>query len=990
MPTLDEIIAERKRKREAERQAMADTSIASDATRVDTQTVTGPTIKAQEPQAKKSFGQEVVGSNVDAFLGLLKGVVNQPTIGQTISPTTVPQYAGLAKQTVESVPRMIRSVSDLFRSTNRLDPDYDYLAAERTAKGGAVNAAAIIPMITGATSALKSRMAPTPKPIVDPQPTQIPTTGLQTTKRTTYRPDAMTDPLQVAPGVSPRVAAALRTTAAGRTKSKIVNAASRIVEGAREAFEYEHTIKKFPELQDDLLVHKATLPERATSGAIKTVVDVISGLDRQSYLQFNDVINLRDLKMTAMKQIAEGRPVKLQNGVTLDEVNSALRVIEPTLSDAAKAALDKHGALVTQIGQDLVGRGVIPKKSVSPDYFPHQVLGYLGDVGDYVASGGRARLKVPYREYAQKRMGSELPVETDYRRAMLKYLTAYAVDNATVDFLGKQVRKYDISPSLAVDVPIKTTAPAVPGQSVASRRVPRSAIPEGYTEYVPESAFKVRRPDMQSIKNPTPLEQAMMDEMSKIDGSEYIRPDAAVIPTEIAERFMNFGEDVPPSLVRAVNKAHGLWKGWTIGAGGVKFTVFQLTGDALNLFREDARAFGSVGKAAKQQITRGPLYQQAKNRAVVGSGFVGREVPDIIASSKELSAVGSTGERLANAVLSYNPFKFYRDFQIERENFLRLTKFVADMNRGVEPSKAAKSAREFTVDYNKFTPQENKYVRGFIAPFYAFAKQNTKNWVEYSAKHPAELSAKFIAPYFAASLWNEEKFPEVDNKIPSWMRDQLYVILDANDSTATVLTFATPLDDAVRKFGLAHPRKLIEQFLNTQIPGIESDTTLPTGVAALREIPGEAVKEWANLLTPAIKLPIETVANYSIFSGKPIEKSGERTLPDSMKTQTIGEYALGSLFRPYREVTMFQDAAEKGTITSRFLPIYEVDLKSPFSGKEFVPQDEVFNQMLRAYESGNDEELSRLFLRHGSTISPRRLQDYLRLYQIQRAKAEQR
>ncbi|KKK79696.1 hypothetical protein LCGC14_2830910, partial [marine sediment metagenome] len=94
---------------------------------------------------------------------------------------------------------------------------------------------------------------------------------------------------------------------------------------------------------------------------------------------------------------------------------------------------------------------------------------------------------------------------------------------------------------------------------------------------------------------------------------------------------------------------------------------------------------------------------------------------------------------------------------------------------------AAKVAREFGVDYGKFTEEENTYLRGLMFLFYAWTRQNTPNWFRYITRNPGGFLAKFLAPWFAVVLWNNTIDEELEQSLPPWKRDQLHLITGYKD-----------------------------------------------------------------------------------------------------------------------------------------------------------------------------------------------------------------
>jgi len=68
----------------------------------------------------------------------------------------------------------------------------------------------------------------------------------------------------------------------------------------------------------------------------------------------------------------------------------------------------------------------------------------------------------------------------------------------------------------------------------------------------------------------------------------------------------------------------------------------------------------------------------------------------------------------------------FREF---RENIPRLSKFMAEIERGETPVAAAKVTRQELVDYTKLTDFERVWMRGAMMPFFTWFKKNAENWL---------------------------------------------------------------------------------------------------------------------------------------------------------------------------------------------------------------------------------------------------------------------
>jgi hypothetical protein len=369
------------------------------------------------------------------------------------------------------------------------------------------------------------------------------------------------------------------------------------------------------------------------------------------------------------------------------------------------------------------------------------------------------------------------------------------------------------------------------------------------------------------------------------------------------------------------------------------------------------------------------VYGQAESLGVIGSGGFAQETElarQQLGGGYSRIFPGAQGARtgpqrardtvltLLSGRLHGDPAQFANNWvqsvetvMNERENWLRLAAFMQQVEKGVDPRLAAKRARETFVDYGKFTEFEDKYLRGFLLPFYAFTRHNTTNWLRAASGQgvggrPAvamAVTGALVGADAAAQAWNEFFFGETEAQLAQWQRDQFHVIVgnpftgephrDANGRpmvVATELGYEATLD----LLGLARPHHALNMF-GAGIPSeqgllerklLVDDVTNSPG--HVRETLDGASKIFSRLLTPALRAPIELAANESWLYDAPI-------VPEQyVGTPEQHAFALSHLakeaLRQYREIDKLAREGNRGTwspINSAFglgLPIESVNV----------------------------------------------------------------
>jgi len=347
------------------------------------------------------------------------------------------------------------------------------------------------------------------------------------------------------------------------------------------------------------------------------------------------------------------------------------------------------------------------------------------------------------------------------------------------------------------------------------------------------------------------------------------------------------------------------------------------------------------------------IYELADELGVINSGYVANEETlarrilgspaGYIGQPESLSVRAlDTVKTLLSGKAHGDPFAFARvpaeiveGIQTERENVLRLASFMQMVETGMDSRVAAKRARESLVDYGRFTDFEDRFLRGFGLPFYAFYRHNIPNWIKAAAgrdvggKAAVALTATagLAAADVAVQAWNETFFPEVEQSIRDFRREQFHIILGNaltgepyrdRKGNPMIVGWEMPYEQALEFFGLARPGEMYSRLFG--LAGMREgsvslvDAAARTGADVVQL---KGIRDYTlGLLNPIIKEPIQLfAANKDFFLNEPIVP--ERYVGTSVGHDKMLEHAARTFFRQYREARR----ASQDTSAKRFDPL---------------------------------------------------------------------
>ena len=708
----------------------------------------------------------------------------------------------------------------------------------------------------------------------------------------------------------------------------------RMVNGLLDMFWYERVIKDFPKLQNDVRLFRGELARipTYTDEKLLAVMEGIKG--PEDYAVFNQIILLQDMIGEKLAERTVSRDFSLEQLEA--ELANQVKVAEG-LNPAILKAVERHKALVREMGEDLIRRGKISPEDLKKDYFPHIVLDFARSMAASI-TGAPYIIREPFRGYSKKRKGTERDIETDYIEGMWRHVSSVQRHNEIDDFIEQIVKTFDRKPELTKEE--------------------RKLLQFNKPYYIDGMPHVLWQPDPGRAAYPvqTIPEKLVRDAISRnladvtVPVSD-VKPGLAIggwkksflIPVDIATRLNQFNTEGQPNwLMSEINMFTRAWKSLTILFGGPKWQIFNMMGDMANLYREDpaallnllnpmlqSKALREIKAAARGEPSE--MYQEIAKQQVVEIGPT--YVSELGGNTENLAEMRSfrTGFRgwLARTILNMKsaglvtqklsyllaPAQTFRDVAQVREEIVRLAKAMADYHRikrgepvkatkrligGLDPKSFAamgKVAREFTIDYGKFTEAENRWIRGFLLPFWSWTKQNFPNWAAYAVTKPLGLALKFGIPMIAASMWNNSgERREVEESLDDWKRESPHLITGFRDSRgrAIVLYYTGhPLVDAMDLIGIGSITTYMEEMQKGNMTLDESSMEL---VKDIKDAPKEA---FTNLLTPAFKVPGELLSNRRWWSDRPIVSEGLKKTPVGKKRRGI--HVLETVFRPVRE-----------------------------------------------------------------------------------------
>lgn len=735
-----------------------------------------------------------------------------------------------------------------------------------------------------------------------------------------------------------------------------------------ENFIFEFNVREFPALVNDLRLAKDFVFDAARAST-EDVAKVVAPLSKAEYETFRRTVILRDLVDSKKR----GLPVPQEDkGLVLNDLQAELIRMEKSASPAVTEALSKHQQLTDATAKSLVDRGKADESILNRPYYRHFVLDDIAGLDSFLP-GLPSKLKRPSRPYTRKRVGSAKNIDTDYIDVMYRHLTKVRLDNLVEDFAEKTAGKYDLSNMVPKDAAVTTFGEGgrpLPGRTYTlpdGRRVKGWQLDPGNIRYrgltVNEKLWiEAVTSDMTVAEFANlqgPAGGAAVREGLITGGKHKVY----LLDALIADRLSKFRGPRQEGIVMGIlAPPTRLWKRITLDFAGVAFQLQNLTGDLLNLYREDPKALLYLPMANRAMWSNASpslkaMRELAYNQRVIQtSGIFGGEVLGQLPNPR-LSRETAHLQGLKGELTYWNPLHLIEVVSAYRESVPRLAKFMADSDRikrgenvvtrtidikGLTPIDAAgKAARNFTVDYGAVTPAFQGEIRSVLFPFATFYVENTKNWAKYVAKNPGDAAIKFGIPLAAMWTWNNTGDRRaIEAALPEWQRTIPHIITGwkTEEGKAIIVAMQTPLDMAAKIGGIDKIPMYLTDIRNGNM------TKEQAAEAVVKDIILAVPRESRQLVTPVIKVFDGLLSNHDPFTKRRVVPEHLKGTPQGTKLQT--EYALEQFFTPYGAYIRASRQREPGepflrALTrgpfdiKRALGIREVDLERAEMGAQY-------------------------------------------------------
>ena len=194
-------------------------------------------------------------------------------------------------------------------------------------------------------------------------------------------------------------------------------------------------------------------------------------------------------------------------------------------------------------------------------------------------------------------------------------------------------------------------------------------------------------------------------------------------------------------------------------------------------------------KAAKQLITKGDLYQEAKKAGLGLDTFASGELRDILSQN--------LGQQAGKFKTALNKIA---DVYQKEEEFAKMAQYIFQKSKGLSPEEAYKVAERATFNYSQVTPFIRRVRESiFGLPFITFTYKVTPQVAKTLVTKPTKISK---IGKIKEGIENQADLQELTAERetePSWVRDGFFVKLPMKDkegrSAYFDLTYILPFGD---------------------------------------------------------------------------------------------------------------------------------------------------------------------------------------------------
>lgn len=457
------------------------------------------------------------------------------------------------------------------------------------------------------------------------------------------------------------------------------------------------------------------------------------------------------------------------------------------MKPATRALHDRLTAHLEAIGQERVTSGGMSQQTLDRltkdprpwmRYWPAYVVDEDAGIKDFYYGGDHpARQESLGREMFRE--GRTERTLTDPIAVIHRYTSAWEADKIRTRFTEQLADQYD--PTLhnpAIKLKDKTTWPL------------------GYDEYVTPTgrAASSTTDPLTDITTPSKKERYLLP-------SEIIRN-----LNRMQARVGNPDWEKSIKAVHTWNRLHkaAILHPLTIGAA---YDVSNLIGDGVMTFLQTPLARWPAQAGATVDSLRFMLDESsnptlAANQDALGLGGVSGELTRTLMQHPSIQSMREPLVRApGESTVDFQWRKFSRGVQAAsapgtywthelrryREGVFRNAKFLERMGAGLPPEEAAHVTRNMLVDYDSLSPEESKYLKGVMFPFWTFAGRTLQKLVPSLSRDPItgskvdgafntlSIHSKGAAAHLLLMSFNEAMFPEAEQRLEDWQRQLPHV-----------------------------------------------------------------------------------------------------------------------------------------------------------------------------------------------------------------------
>lgn len=654
------------------------------------------------------------------------------------------------------------------------------------------------------------------------------------------------------------------------------------------SFHYLEWLPKQPEYADirEHFRHTeeiARLAMDAATNKMKWALKPLEGIKQELQKRFQ-AVEMKIIADDLQEDVDKG--LDLPPGITAADIK-IMRERAQELYDkypSVRDSYDRVRQICQEVGDMLVQEGMLNREDARDFYFPHRVIKYLRKEDSFF--GIPTRKPAQYKpKYLKKRKGGH-DYSTDIMERLVEHWAAVQRDVAYRQFLEK-VLKEEQQNYFKVEYPEWREFTK---DETGKRH--RNLVPEGYKEVTVlpgryyYSTYGITEDMAKAIINQN-LES--IEEMFDTNVATQIRKVLAlgkkrsyIVREPIARQIHDM-----PTMPISRNSAYLAVKGFNTFVKGqilfnplytIPFHVQNFIGDASKVMV--ALPSSLQGKylvhywkeiIAAHGGEKSERFEQAQRYGVIGSGWIGTDIPELKAIMPEIEKAEISGAAKHAANKIKRLWNLAQKVGAGREDWLRYALFDRLMDleeQGKDVSKyaikdshtiaeitdpaarAAKVARDIAGDY-KAIGKTGRMISDLFVPFYRWMHLNLPWWPrmvkEYAKKgqYGRLIQALLAAatPYIISMIWNysDDERRKFEQSLPPWKRWNFHI----NSLHGKKMYYVQlPLDDVLNFIGVPEDILDIQRYQRGKINGPELvkriviNSTYEPGMSVLNAVGG--------------------------------------------------------------------------------------------------------------------------------------------------------